>query len=105
MPEFARWLSNFQWILDLKRVVQIFLIGYALLWIWRRIIGTQAERLVKGLLVLVAICFLSAMLGLNLITSILQHLIPIAMLGLLITFQPEIRRGLGYLGRVDKFKM
>lgn len=104
MSDFAHWLARFHWIFEPKVVVQILMIGYALVWIWRRIIGTQAERLVKGLLVLVVICFISALLGLNLITSILQHLIPTAMLGLLITFQPEIRRGLGYLGRVDKFK-
>lgn len=105
MTDFAHWLARIHWIFEPKILVQILMIGYALVWIWRRIIGTQAERLVKGLLVLVVICFISAVLGLNLITSILQHLIPTAMLGLLITFQPEIRRGLGYLGRVDKFKI
>jgi diadenylate cyclase len=105
MTDFAHWLARIHWIFEPKVLVQILMIGYALLWVWRRIIGTQAERLVKGLLVLVVICFISALLGLNLITSILQHLIPTAMLGLLITFQPEIRRGLGYLGRVDKFKI
>ncbi len=36
--------------------------------------------------------------------SMLQHIIPAAALALVIVFQPEIRRGLGYLGRVQTFK-
>jgi len=104
MPDF-HLLERFRWLTEPKELFQIVLIAYALIWIWRRIIGTQAERLVKGMLVLVIICFLSSAMGLNLITSILQNLIPVAVLALLITFQPEIRRGLGYLGRMDKFRI
>jgi diadenylate cyclase len=104
MPDF-HLLERFRWLTEPKELFQIVLIAYALIWIWRRIIGTQAERLVKGVVLLVIICLLSSALGLNLITSILQHLIPVAVLALLITFQPEIRRGLGYLGRMDKFRL
>ena len=104
MPDF-HLLERFRWLAEPKELFQIVLIAYALIWIWRRIIGTQAERLVKGMVVLVIICFISSAMGLNLITSILQNLIPVAVLALLITFQPEIRRGLGYLGRMDKFRL
>lgn len=105
MPDLHYLLERFRWLTEPKELVQIVLIGYALMWIWHRIIGTQAERLVKGLVVLVIICLVSSALGLTLITSILQNLIPVAVLALLITFQPEIRRGLGYLGRMDKFRL
>ena len=33
-----------------------------------------------------------------------RHMIPAAALALVMVFQPEIRRGLGYLGRVQTFK-
>ncbi len=88
----------------LKTAAEIVIILYALVWIWGRIRGTQAERLVKGLLVLTLICILSAFAGFTLITSILQQVIPVAVLAILIIFQPEIRRALGYLGRSTTYK-
>jgi diadenylate cyclase len=78
---------------------QLVIIIYAIFWMWGRIKGTQAERLVKGVVVLVSVCLLSWMLRLTLITTLLQQLIPIAVVSLFIIFQPEIRRGLGHLGR------
>ncbi len=88
-----------------KLIIQIFIISYALAWIWKRIVGTQAERLVKGVLVLIVICVISAWLEFKLITSILESLIPVAVMALMIVFQPEIRRGLGYLGKVQTFRL
>jgi diadenylate cyclase len=88
-----------------KLIVQIFIISYALAWIWKRIVGTQAERLVKGVLVLIVICVISAWLEFKLITSILESLIPVFVMALMIVFQPEIRRGLGYLGKVQTFRL
>ncbi len=88
----------------IKLIIQIFIISYALAWIWKRIVGTQAERLLKGVLVLIVICVISAWLEFKLITSILESLIPVAVMALMIVFQPEIRRGLGYLGKVQTFR-
>lgn len=82
-----------------KIALELVIIGYAVIWTWGRIRGTQAERLVKGIFVLFSCCVLSWILGLTLITTFLQHLIPVAVVSLVIIFQPEIRRGLGYLGR------
>ncbi len=92
------------WSVLVKSIVEVAIIAYAAAWIWSRIKGTQAERLVKGILVLVAICLVSWLAGFTLITFILQQLIPVAVLALLIIFQPEIRRGLGYLGQGKRFK-
>lgn len=97
-------INQADWFKLAKVIVQIFVICYAVLWLWRRIAGTHAERLVKGMLVLIAICVASWWLELTIITSMLQHVIPVAAMALVIVFQPEIRRGLGYLGRVQTFK-
>ncbi len=99
------FFDSINWIIWSKTLVQVFIICYAVLWLWRRIAGTHAERLVKGMMVLVAIAFGSWWLQLTLITSILHHIIPAAALALVMVFQPEIRRGLGYLGRVQTFKL
>ena len=87
-----------------KDCVEALIIAYAVIWLWKRIKGTQAERLVKGVLVLTFICFISWLAGFTLITTFLQQLIPVAVLANTDYFQPEIRRGLGYLGQGRTFK-
>ena len=104
MYNIADFLDQINWFTWCKMIVQIVIICYAILWFWRRIAGTHAERLVKGIMVLIAIALASWGLQLTLITSMMQHIIPAAALALVIVFQPEIRRGLGYLGRVQTFK-
>jgi diadenylate cyclase len=105
MPDLWHHLERFKWLAEPKQLVQLLLLGYACVWIWRRIIGTQAERLVKGIAFISIICLVCSYFGLTIITSILQHLIPVAVIAFLITFQPEVRRGLGYLGRMQTFKI
>ncbi len=104
MHNIADFLSEINWFNWSKMLLQIVIICYAILWFWRRIAGTHAERLVKGIMVLIVIALASWWLQLTIITSMLQHIIPAAALALVIVFQPEIRRGLGYLGRVQTFK-
>jgi diadenylate cyclase len=104
MPDFSNFFDQIDLLVWGKTLFQVLIICYAVLWLWRRIAGTHAERLVKGMLVLTAISFASWWLQLTLITSILHHIIPAAALALVMVFQPEIRRGLGYLGRVQTFK-
>ncbi|MBY0356860.1 MAG: diadenylate cyclase CdaA [Candidatus Obscuribacterales bacterium] len=82
-----------------KIAFQIFIIGYALAWTWRRIRKTQAERLLKGLLVLAMVWMLSWAFGLTIISNILREMVPVLVIAVVIVFQPELRRGLVYLGR------
>lgn len=98
-------ISEHGWLTTAKNICEILIIVYAIAWIWGRIRGTQAERLVKGVFVLTLVCILSWFFGFTLITSILQQLIPVAVLAILIVFQPEIRRGLGYLGRAKRLSI
>lgn len=98
-------LNQINWLTAIRLFVQAVIICYCVTWIWKRILGTQAERLVKGVMVMVAICVASYWCGFTLITSILQQLIPVAVLALMIIFQPEIRRGLGYIGRMKPFSI
>jgi len=98
-------LQHTNWLVLCKNFLQVVIIVYGLIWAWRRIIGTQAERLVKGVLVLVIIAIASYFAGFTLITSALQHIIPVAVMAGVIIFQPEIRRGLGYLGRMQTFRI
>jgi diadenylate cyclase len=79
--------------------LQILIILYAIIWIWRRIRATQAEWLVKGIMLLAMIWLACNMFGLTMIMAILKEMIPVLLIAVVIVFQPELRRGLGYLGR------
>jgi diadenylate cyclase len=105
MGDLSQIFNQVDWLIALKTIVQVVIICYCAVWIWRRIVGTQAERLVKGVMVLIGVCVISYFAGFTLVTSILQHLIPVAVMALVIIFQPEIRRGLGYLGRMNNFRI
>lgn len=98
-------LPPVDWLVCAKFLVQLFIIIYAVLWVWRRIVGTQAERLVYGVLFLGTVYLVFALLGFSMITSILRHIVPVAIIAAVIIFQPEIRRGLGYLGRMKTFHL
>lgn len=84
--------------------VQIVIIGYSIIWTWRRIRATQAERLVKGIMLLAMFWITCHWMGLTIITAILKEIFPILLIGVVVVFQPELRRGLGYLGRT-RFRM
>ncbi|PZM78089.1 MAG: TIGR00159 family protein [Candidatus Melainabacteria bacterium] len=102
--DLERMLSHLDGVVVAKTIVQLFIIVYAVLWVWSRIIGTQAERLVKGVIIISLIFLASYFAGFTIITSLLQHLIPVAAMAMVVVFQPEIRRGLGYLGRVKTIR-
>jgi len=82
-----------------KVIFQVLILLYAIIWTWRRIRATQAERLVKGIMLLATIWLACNFLGLTIITAILREMIPVLLIAVVIVFQPELRRGLGYLGR------
>lgn len=102
--DLERMLSHLDGVVVAKTIVQLFIIVYAVLWVWSRIVGTQAERLVKGVIIISMIFLVSYFAGFTIITSLLQHLIPVAAMAMVVVFQPEIRRGLGYLGRVKTLR-
>ncbi len=60
---------------------------------------TRAEQLVKGLLFIVIATFLSDRFDLYTLNWILKGTMTLGMIALVIVFQPELRRGLEYMGR------
>jgi len=94
----ASWLSVF------RDAAQFLIVFYFVALVWQRLVGSQAERLLKGVLILACVCIVSYALGFSLITSLVQKLIPFAFLIGVIVFQPELRRGLAYLGSMRPFR-
>jgi diadenylate cyclase len=62
--------------------------------------GTRAVRLVIGVTVLYAIYVIAQVLGLQLLSQILQAGAVVGLLALVVVFQPELRRALERIGRV-----
>ena len=60
---------------------------------------TRAQQLVKGLLVLLVVFFLSDVLHLYNLNWLLKTFMSIGIIALVVIFQPELRRGLEYVGR------
>ena len=80
-------------ILDIVVVSYIFYKGYML------IRETRALQLLKGILLIFLLIPVSNILHLTMLNWILQRTISIAVLAIIIIFQPEIRRALEHLGR------
>lgn len=90
---------NFGW-LDIVEILVIVAFLYA---VYRKFIkNTQAEKLVKGMLFLALIWGFSELLiriDLNILGMFLRALVMMISLSLIVIFQPELRRFLGYLGQ------
>ncbi|MDZ4835392.1 MAG: diadenylate cyclase CdaA [Candidatus Melainabacteria bacterium] len=93
------------WEVLIPLVIQVMIISYVMLWSWQRIIGSAAERIVKGVLVIAAVWGLAYLFRLTLITSLLHTFVPVVLIALIIIFQPELRRGLSHLGRMQSLKV
>ena len=67
--------------------------------------GTRAVQLLKGLIVLLIVAFLSENLGLHALNWILSKAWAVLFLALAVIFQPELRRALEQIGRGNIFNI
>ena len=75
-------------------VLDILVVAYFLFRIYLMLKNTRAATLVKGLLVLAVILFISKWLNLHVITWLLEKSMTVVMVALPVVFQPELRRAL-----------
>lgn len=80
-------------------VIDIAIIAFVIYGILGFIRKTRAQQLVKGLMVLVIATFVSEVLRLHTVNWILRGTMQFGVIALIIVFQPELRRGLEYVGR------
>ncbi len=96
MPEI---LANIGANIQITDVLDILIVAFVVYKIMEFIKETRAQQLVKGLLFLVLATFLSGQLHFYTLNWILRGTMTIGMIALVIIFQPELRRGLEYVGR------
>lgn len=80
-------------------VIDVVIVAFVVYKILGFIKETRAEQLAKGLLILVVANFASKWLHLYTLNWILVKTMDLGVIALIIVFQPELRRGLEYLGR------
>ena len=96
-------LSPLQWSLNWINVLEIGFIVIILFVFYQKFIkDTQSEKLVKGIFILIFAWILSEILiliDLRILGVFLKSLVTLISLSLIVIFQPELRRFLGYLGQ------
>lgn len=80
-------------------ILDILIVTYVIYKILGFIKESRAQQLVKGVLVLVIVFFISDYLKLYTLYWVLKGTFTLGLFALIVVFQPELRRGLEYMGR------
>ncbi len=94
------WIAQGGW----KPIVEIGVFWFVFYLFFVYIKDSGMVQALKGVLFLVALFFVAQGLELTSIRWILAHLFQISIIGFLIIFQPELRRGLARIGQSPLFK-
>jgi diadenylate cyclase len=97
---FSGELFHLSWQSLSLYILQILILGYfVFILYWRIIRGTQAEKAVNGMMLLVPIVVSFYIFRLNIFIKIFELFSPAIFLGIVVLFAPEIRRFFTNLGR------
>ena len=80
-------------------IIDIAIVSFIIYKILGFIRSTRAEQLAKGLLVIVVAAFLANIMHLYILNWLLTGVLSVGVIALVVVFQPELRRGLEFLGR------
>jgi diadenylate cyclase len=83
----------------IRDIFDILIVAMAFYKILMLIRETRAEQLIKGIFMLFALTKISEWLELYTLNWILDTTMTVGLIAILIVFQPELRRGLEYIGR------
>ncbi|CAH0417436.1 diadenylate cyclase CdaA [Periweissella fabaria] len=93
-------LLTFRNAINLIDILVVWFVIYRLMLLLR---GTRAVQLMRGVAIVIIIKLLSAWIGFNTVSWIMNQIINWGVIALVVIFQPEIRRGLEHLGRGSVF--
>lgn len=100
-----KYISTLELTFNWSDFLQIAFLAILLLFLYRKFIkNTPSEKFVKGLLILVCAWAVSEILmriDLKIIGMFLKSIVTLVSLSLIVIFQPELRKFLGFLGQVD----
>lgn len=100
-----KYISTLEMTFNWSDFIQIVFLAGLLLFLYKKFIkNTSSEKFVKGLLILVcawAVSEIMMRVDLKIIGMFLKSIVTLVSLSLIVIFQPELRRFLGFLGQVD----
>lgn len=101
----SKYIETLELTFNWTDFLQIVFLAVVLLFLYRKFIkNTSSEKFVKGLLILVCVWIFSEvlmMIDLKIIGMFLKGIVTLVSLSLIVIFQPELRKFLGFLGQVD----
>lgn len=80
-------------------IIDILIVAYIIYRVMKLLKDTSAERLIKGIIILVGIMLLESMLHLTMISWLLQQALNVGLFAIVVVFQPELRRLLEQIGK------
>lgn len=100
-------LGTLDWSLSWTNIVEIAIIIVTLFFFYKKFIkDSQSEKFVKGIFFLIFLWVFSEILvrlNLKILGMFLKSIVTLISLSLIVIFQPELRRFLGFLGQADIF--
>ena len=104
----GNWHIYIKETFSIKNIFEICIIVAILIVFYKKFIkNTHSEKFIKGAVVLVFLWAASEILiaiNLTILGVFLRSIFSLIALSLIVIFQPELRRFLGYLGQIDFFK-
>lgn len=86
-----------------RDLLDILIVAFTMYKIFKLLRGTRAEQLIKGIVILFALTKLTEVFQIYTIHWMLTNIMTFGAVAIIIVFQPELRRGLEYLGRYRIF--
>ncbi len=83
-------------------LIDILFVAYIMYWIYRTTKGTNAPYIISGIIIVYLLWVIVKTLNMELLSTILGHIISVGAMALIIVFQPEIRRFLQKIGMSQK---
>ena len=80
-------------------ILDILIVAYIIYRVMKLLKDTSAERLIKGIIILVGIMLLASMLHLTMISWLLQQALNVGLFAIVVVFQPQLRRLLEQIGK------
>lgn len=90
--------------IQLRDIVDILAIALLIFGLFKLIQETRAVQLLKGVIMLLVVYFLSSLFGLVMLSSLLRTFFEAAVVVIAIIFQPEMRKALEQMGRNNTYK-
>ena len=79
-------------------VLDVLIVAFIVYQVLKLLRGTSVESVIKGIVLLLVLYFVSEMVGLNVINFVLRNTAQVGLLAVIVVFQPELRRMLESLG-------